>query len=51
MLIEEVITQQGFSVAVVIYLLYERSKGMDKIIRALYAVEKALIKLEGKLHG
>lgn len=51
MLVEEGLTQIGFPIVVVLYLLYERTKTTDKMIKALYAVEKALIKLEGKLNG
>ena len=51
MLIEDVIVNQSFPIAVVIYLLYDRSRHTDKMTKALYAVEKVLIKLEAKIDG
>jgi len=51
MIIEDVIVAQGFPIAIVLYLLYERSKLTEKMVKALYAVEKALIKLEAKNNG
>lgn len=51
MLIEEVVSTIGFPIAVTLYLLYERDKTTKSLIKTMVKVEKALIKLEGKLNG
>ena len=51
MLIEEIVTQIGFPIAVVVFLLYERTTTTQRLIKALGKVEVAIIKLEGKLNG
>lgn len=51
MLIEELVSQIGFPIAVVVYLLYERSTTTKGLIKALGKLETAIIKLEGKLNG
>lgn len=51
MLIEELVTQIGFPIAVVVYLLYERNTTTRGLIKALSKLEVAIIKLEGRLHG
>ena len=49
MITPELITQVGFPMAVVIYLLWERQSTMKELIKVIGHLETAIIKLEGKL--
>ena len=51
MLIEEIVTQVGFPIAVVIYLLYVQATTIKENTKALHKLREALIKLEAKLNG
>lgn len=49
MITPEIITQLGFPIAVVVYLLWERQSTMKELIKVIKHLEIAIIKLEGKL--
>ena len=49
--IVEIISTVGFPIAVVVYLLYERSGVTKELTKALGKLEVAIIKLEAQLNG
>lgn len=51
MLIEEAVTQIGFPIAVVVYLLYERSTTTKELTKAIVKLEKAITQWVGWSHG
>lgn len=51
MIIEEAVTQIGFPIAVVIYLLYERGTTTKELTKAITKLESAITKWVGWTHG
>ena len=50
-MLEEAVTQVCFPIAVVVYLLYERSTTTKELTKAIYKLEKAITQWVGWTHG